>query len=305
MLSFYPGRCALIALALLAACGGPSREQWEATAALAEALQHRQIEQVSRAARQAGPWRGQDPALDRLIGDALANVLMRPEDGMPLLLANPAPDDADWRSALRGAALRSGDRVKMKAAWQQTGGADLDFEQAVVDQLAARAKADPGFDLRAVDSVLARCKLLERRPTVGRRSVDHPVEGDLFAAARALGAQVIVLARSTELLDEGTGSKVWRCYDLTLMDDDGLPAQLPPKITVLGASDGAHDVFLDLREEDGVPMIFSANNPDWAGRWIRAAALITAAGDPAAGARQVQETLGAGLAGSAFPGQNP
>ena len=304
MRSFYPGRWARIALTLLAACG-PSSEQVAATHALGEALQSREVEQVSRAARQAGAWRGKDPALDRLLGDALANVLMRPEDGLPLLEANAAPDDASWRKALRGAALRSGDRARMARAWEQTGGAGQDFDQPVLDEIVARAKADPRFDLGLVDSVLARCALLARQPSVGRRAVDHPVEGDLFAAARALGARVIVLARSPELLDEGPSSAAWRCADLTLMDVDQLPADLPPRITVLGASDGRTDVFLDLREENDVPMIFASSNTEAAGRWIRAAALLTEAGDPEAGARRVHDTLGSGLAGSAFPSQNP
>lgn len=304
MLSYYPGRWAAIALALLLACG-PSREQQAATTALADALVRREVSEVSRAARKAGAWRGEDPVLDRLLGDALANVLMHPDDGLTLLEANPAPDDPAWRRALRGAALRSGDRAKMADVWRRTGGAELDFQQGVVDQLVQRAKADPELDLSAVDSVLARCALLQRRPVVGRRSVDRPIEGDLFAAARALGARVLVLARSTDLLDVAADNSGWRCNGLTLIDADGLPAELPPKITVLGASDGQHDVFLDLREEDGVPTIFSANDPEGAGRWIRAAELVASAGDATAGAQRVRETLGTGLAGSAFPSQNP
>ena len=62
----------------------------EARDALAEALTTRDPGSVSTAARAASEFEGQDPALDRMLGDALANVLMRPADGIALLRAHPA-----------------------------------------------------------------------------------------------------------------------------------------------------------------------------------------------------------------------
>ena len=122
---------------LLIACGGMPSEGKLAAEQLNAALVRRDVAEVSAAARAADAFRGQDPALDRALGDALANVLMRPEQGLPLLKANPAPDDATWRTAMRGAAVRLGDQAEMNAAWAATGGGEISFLHAIAETATA------------------------------------------------------------------------------------------------------------------------------------------------------------------------
>ena len=74
----------------------------------------------SSVAQQASVWEGQDARLDRMIGDALANVLMSADDGLRLLRSNPAPGDRGWREAMQGAALRTGDPVVIRSVWAES-----------------------------------------------------------------------------------------------------------------------------------------------------------------------------------------
>ncbi len=287
------------------AAQGLPAEGLAAREALASALVAPKAEAVSQAARGASAWQGQDPALDRLLGDALANVLMRPEEGLPLLEANPAPDDPAWRRALRGAALRSDDKARIAAAWTATGGEPPQLDVPLLSQIVSRARHDPAFDVGTVDALLWRCALLLRRPTVGRKSLGMQVEGDLFAAGRALGASGFAVGRSVLQVDMSANAQVWRCGELVLLEDEALPSPLPPRVTVLGATDGKVDVYLELREEEGVPVVFVASNGQWGARWMRAASLLAQGPTPEQGLARVRETLGSGLAGTAFPQPAP
>ncbi len=268
---------------------------------LSQALRARDVDGVSRAARAAAAWQGKDAALDRMLGDALANVLMRPAEGLPLLQANPAPADPAWRRAIQGAALRAEDHEALRAAWSLDGQEPPNFEVSLLPQIAARARQDPGFDVARVAPLLWRCDLLRRRPTTGRRTLAMPVEGDLLAAGRALGAQGFVVARSLLQVDMGSGAEVWRCADMVMLEDAQIPSPLPPRVTVVGATDGRVDVYLELREEDGVPTAFVTSNAEWGARWMRAAALMGEAPSPEEGAARVKAALGSGLGGSALP----
>lgn len=287
----------------LLSCGGLSSEGVQAREALSAALATRDVASVSGAARAAAAWQGQDPALDRMLGDALANVLMKPEEGWPLLLANPAPEDPSWGRALRGAALRSGDSARVVEAWRRSGAGELPGNPGLVAQIGARARKDPAFDVDGAADLLRRCALLGRRPLTGRRALGMAVDGDLFAAARALGAQELVLARSLMPIDQSRGEEIWRCADMVLLETGSLPSPLPPRVTVLGASDGRTEVFLELREEEGVPVAFVASHAEHGARWMRAASLWAEAGGGEAGAARVREVLGEGLGGVAFPGE--
>lgn len=301
MRRFYSAIVACGLALALSACGGLSAEAIQARDALSEALSSRDPDRVSATARAAAAWQGQDAELDRLLGDALANVLMRPEEGLPLLEAHPAPEDPSWKLAFRAAALRSGDRAAMERAWRASGKQPPPLEVPMLNQVVSRALHDPGFDIEGVDLLLTRCQLLMRRPTVGRKSLGMQVEGDLTEAARALGARGLVMARSVLQTDLASNAQVWRCGDMVLLDGDKLPSPLPPRVTVLGANDGKEDVFLELREEEGVPVVFVASNAEWGARWVRAASLMAASPDAEQGKARVREQLGSGLAGSAFP----
>ena len=294
---------------LLIACGGTA-SQGEASAArdaaraLSSALERRDVAEVSAAARAADAYRGQDPALDRALGDALANVLMRPEQGLALLKANPAPDDPGWRAALRGAATRSGDQAEMDAAWAATGEPEVGFLHAIAEAAAARARRDPAFDTGALQAINADCALLLKRPMVGRSGLNAPARASLLDAVRALGATEIVLARPILPTDPDPlvgAPGPWRCGDWTMLEGDAWPADFPPRMLVMGASDGHESLFIEARVEEGVPWVFNTSVGEWGARWLRATDLYDDAGGGEAGARRVAEVLGVGLKGSAFP----
>jgi hypothetical protein len=128
--------------------GGLPREALEAREALAAALADRQEvdpEAVAAAARRAAVWKGQDGLLDVILGDALANVLMRPSEGLALLRAHPSPADPQWQRAMGGAALRTGTAAAVHAVQQEAGLPPVDAEAPGVAWLAAQALRDPAL----------------------------------------------------------------------------------------------------------------------------------------------------------------
>ena len=101
---------------------------------LAQELTNRDPKKVSSAAEHAAQWEGQDAQMDRLIGDALANVLMNPIDGLRLLQNNPDVGNVAWEGALLAAASRTGDAQLMRAAWEQADRPSVDFDHPVGSQ---------------------------------------------------------------------------------------------------------------------------------------------------------------------------
>ena len=292
----------MILLAFTLACRpeGLPADALAARDALRSALQTRDPAQVSTAARAAGAWRGQDPELERLLGDALANVLMRPGEGLALLEQRPAPDDPAWTAAIRGAAIRVGDAATLARVRALTGQPEVALDPDVVDQVATRARLDPTFPLDELDDVNARCGLLGHRPRAGRKDYRAPLPAHLEEAARALGATVFALGR-TPLETDGDplrGQGLYLCRELRLLP--ALPTPFPGRLTVFGASDGRTNVYLEARMEEEGPWIFAVSHAEWGPRWARAAAVYNDAGGGAAGAAKVRELLGPGLAGSAF-----
>lgn len=288
----------MVVLLALIACGGLPQEGVAARSALEQALQARDPAAVSAAARASAPWRGEDPALDRLLGDALANVLMHPGEGLALLEANPAPESRDWQDALRGAALRTGDTQAMARAWAAAGRAAPDFRAPIIGQAVTRAIRDPKLTIPEIDAVVADCELLEQRPRIGRKGYSAPAPRTLLAAARALGATELAMGRTAYPTDpdpEG-GQGLWSCADLRIIPGEALPVPFPTHVLVIGATDGVDAVFLELRLEDEVPWVFVSSNAEWAARWVRAANLLEEGGSSA-----VSAELGTGLAGLAFP----
>ena len=188
-----------IFLLWLACSGNPTQElpaeAMEAKQRLVEELRHRDPQKVSKAAESASRWEGQDSQLDRLIGDALANVLMNSEDGLQLLNANPAPDDPAWKRAVLAAASRTGDAEKMAEAWRRVGLERLPFDHPVAGQVSRRMRADPALGSELMERTLRACLLLDAQPPVGRQPLDHPVSNTLMAVGDAVGATQILIGR--------------------------------------------------------------------------------------------------------------
>ena len=131
------------------ACGGAtapglSEEAVSARKGLEHALVAREPADVGPAAKKAAQWEGKDAPLDILLGDALANVLMRTEDGLRLLEANKRPEDPKWAKAYMAATMRQGDPEKMKAVWIGEGGGRNLGRVGAVEWVAAEGVCPPG-----------------------------------------------------------------------------------------------------------------------------------------------------------------
>ena len=289
------------------ACSGLPAEGEAARGALAEALQDREPERVAAAAREASRWQGDDPALDRMLGDALANVLMRPTEGEALLWGSPAPEDPDWRRAALGAALRRGDPMHLQQVWNEVEHEDFNFSMEVVEQLAARARRDASLDPTEIARVTRQCALLDARPRVGRKELDLPLPGRLLAGARALGATEVVMGRPEVRTDPdpALGQGDLSCTGLRLVGGEEVPQPLPPRGLTVGASDGDSVLFVELRLAQGEPWVYAANDAEAGVRWVRAAGLYAEAGGGEAGVAAVRAALGEGLGGVPRPTEAP
>jgi hypothetical protein len=277
-------RGTLLFALLTIACGtaevGPPANQalpdeaLAARTALAEALATRDPAIVSEKARAAAQWEGKDRALDLLLADALANVLMRPAEADPILARWPPGDDAAYRALVFGKALRSSD---WDAVAELLPGAPVD--NPVRDQLAIRARRDPSFGEPGFVRALAACSLLDREPPVGRREIDLPVPPNVIAALHAWGVPQVALGRPSQEIDPlpERGEDPVKCRGMRWLDVEELPAFAPHPMT-LGASDGVHDVFVEIETEKNGHWAWASNDPTRAGRILDAARIYSEEG---------------------------
>ena len=244
-----------------------------ARAALAQALESRIPMEVQATAEAAATWEGQDPALDRLLGDALANVLMHPADGLRLLQANPSEGDKAWTQALLLASLRSGDVQSMKAAWTRAKRPMPAFDNPITLALVQRAHADPQISLDQIEAGINGCAFLDNQPPIGRKALDYPASSALLTVAGWLGADATVIGRPKAAadVDPQQGRGPLQCDRKVLVD--GWPSPLTKTLT-LGLSQGRRRVFLDIKLTDGEPWVFATSDALAGGRWIKALALF-------------------------------
>jgi hypothetical protein len=231
------------------------------------------VEDVSREARAADVLRGQDAELDRLLGEALANVLMRPLDGLVLLEARPAPDDEHWRVALQDALLRAGDRSRLGAWRAQLGLRALDLDHPVFDQVRARALRDPKVGIAALEDGLDRCDLIDDAPTLGRQTVDLPMPQRMAEAGRALGADRVVLARSAAKMGAAANrdGSALSCRSRVLVTGDRFGEPFPPKVSLLALEKGERRLWVEAQLTEAGPWIFASDDAALAERWVAAA----------------------------------
>jgi len=285
----------LLALACTAAPTDPlGPDGRSARDVLAQALDGREAAVVAAAAQAASAWEGKDAALDRHLGDALANVLMRPDEGMKLLRANPVPGDAAWTQAMLDAAMRSGQPATIDAVWAELGRPAVFSSHPVLDQVVQRARQDPALHYDLMEDVTSRCSLLDRQPKVGRRQLDLPALAELIPAARALGATQVVLGRAARRSDPDpvAGHGPWSCVSGVLLETKWPESVM--RSMVIGATDGNFHIYLNLKIEAGHPWVYASNDAHSGARWLKAAELMKDAG-PERGPERVQEVLGVGL----------
>ena len=104
----------------------------------------------------------------RLLGDALANVLMHVADGRARLEKNPAPDSDAWVDAFLLATARTGDSDLMTETWADLGRPAPPFSNPVTSSMVQRLKRDPSMPLEAFEKPIFDCGLMDAQPPVGR-----------------------------------------------------------------------------------------------------------------------------------------
>ena len=259
---------------------------------LAAAMEERDPDRVSAAARAAAAWQGEDAALDRLLGDALANVLMRPEEGVPLLDAHQLPEDPAWRTAWTGAMLRQGDIDGFVISLSATHPEPIHIDALLMGQLRALAIRDPKLDLGEVARIIDDCTLIDAQPRAGRARVERPAPRMLVEGAMALGARRVSFSRGERPGDPplGRGQSPFRCQSQRRLGPESYALPLPRALTV-GATDGTHRVYLTIRQEGDALQVLAGWPQDLANRWLDAADRMERGG-----VELVHSELGEGLA---------
>lgn len=285
---------------LLLACtrDQPDAELAAARDRLSAALATQDPAQVSEAARAASTWEGKDPALDRLLGDALANHLLRAPEGAALLKANPAPEDPAWVLAATNAALRANDRPWL-AELLAAQGYTLNLDHSVVEQVQRLAAREREVDHAMLIQAVRDCTLVDGRPMLGRRQVDLPVPSTLERTLRLLGATEVVVSRTQLVYSPRTNhDRAWKCDTgwLQLGGHAGIPDPLPPKGVLVAVTDGTTTGYVELDVKPQGPWATVSNDADQAARWLQAAALLEELGDDPQAEAKVLQRYGAGLA---------
>jgi hypothetical protein len=243
-------------------------------AQLAEALVERDPSVVGPLAEKASEWEGKDGDLDRLLGDALANVLMHPQDGLRILQSRPAPEDPAWVEAIKAASLRVGDPVVMKATWAELGGRVPPFDNPVVPQVVQRLLSDPTMASAGAVAGIDGCALLDLQPPVGRKALDHRADPRLLEVGVLMGADQVVVGRPLFRSDPDpqTGRGRLQCVRKVLLED-GWPVPLSRTLT-LGLRQGQRSVFIDIKTDNGEPWAYAASDSVAGGRMLRAMELM-------------------------------
>jgi len=258
-------------------------------------MEGRDPDAVSAAARAADPHKGLDAELDRLLGDALANVLMHPEAGLDRLESWRQPTDPAWVAALGGAILRHPTPAPILARHPGLL-APVSLSHPVVAQVRARALRDPALGWATLAEVVGACVLLDGQPTRGRRSLVEPASPNLIAAAKALGATRVVMGRPTTPADGDPAAprEDWACETGRLVPGEALPAR-PPRDLTLGVTDGATTVYLNLRTDGDRTEVYGTSRLPEAERWLQAAAELDTLGGTPDAAATLRARMGPGL----------
>jgi hypothetical protein len=243
-------------------------------AQLAEALVERDPSVVGPLAEKASEWEGKDGDLDRLLGDALANVLMHPQDGLRLLRSRPDPGNSSWVEAIKAASVRMGDPVVMKATWAELGERVPSFDNPVVPQLVQQLLSDPALASDRAVAGIDGCALLDQQPSVGRKELDHRAGPGLLKVGAMMGADQVVVGRPLYRSDPDpqTGRGPLQCVRKVLLED-GWPEPLSRTLTV-GLRQGQRKVFIDIKGDNGEPWAYAASDQVAGGRMLRALDLL-------------------------------
>ena len=259
---------------LIMACttSNPSGLSSEASAArdrLAQALGPRDLVAVQTAVEQAVEWEGQDPELDRLLGDALANVLMHVEDGRARLENNPDRDSDAWNNAFLLATARTGDVNLMTETWTTLGRSVPPFDNPVTPSIVQRLKRNPSMTLEAFEKPIVDCGLMDAQPPVGRDALDQAVSSDLLTVAPWVGADTVVIGRprSKSDPDPDQARGPIQCARKVLLDE--WPVPLSKTLTV-GMASGNRRVYIDIQPMNDGAWAYATSDDLAGGAWVKA-----------------------------------
>jgi len=196
--------------------------------------------------------------LDVALGDALANVLLRPDLGLPRLERHRDHLDGDGVDAYLDAVARTGDLPRLALEVQRVTGVPLDAEHPTARVLSHQAAMDPHTGWQALRDAVRAAELVEIMERGTRRYVDRPVP-----SVRAAMEVLVLLLPGWEL-------EVATARSALPSDPDPLltPGQVPAfrgKRLVLGYARLPADlrppgVALDLRRPAQVCMLAARAN---------------------------------------------
>ena len=251
--------------------GGLPQDAVRARTALRQAIASGDVDAVGDAARVADEWRGRDAELDRLLGHALANVLMRPEQGLELLEGAPASTDPAWVGQVADAALRKGDFATLQRVSRGLELPAVDLLNPVVEQYVVRARQDSSLGWDDMAEAVRRCELLDAQPRRGRLPVDRVAPASLPHTALALGAARVVMGRPERLDDHDplAGSGNVKCETGRLVEGLRLPRPLPRNLTVAAEQDDQR-LYVFVKPKDGEAWAYGANDSAAVLRWLDA-----------------------------------
>lgn len=127
--------------------------------------------------------------LDVALGDALSNVLLRPDLGLPRLERRKQSLDGEGVDAWLSALARSGEPVAFTEAVHQVSGERIDPDHPTLEVLLHQASLHPQVDWLAVRDGMRAARLVEEVDLGTRRPLDRPVE----SAGAALEALELLL----------------------------------------------------------------------------------------------------------------
>jgi len=243
--------------------------------ALALALDSRDPSEVQAVVEKAVEWQGQDPQLDRLLGDALANVLMHVEDGRQRLQANPAPEDPSWVEAMLLATARTGQEDLMMATWAELDRKPPPFHNPITGKMVQRLMVSPSMTLVAFEKPIYDCEVMDAQPPVGRTALESAVTADLLKVAPWVGADTLVLGRPKTKSDPDPDQPRGpiQCQRKVLLEE--WPRSMSKTLTV-GLAIGTKRVFIDIQPSGGEVWAYATSDEQAGGAWIRAMHLATA-----------------------------
>lgn len=266
-------------LALLG-CKPAHDEVGSAREALQAALSERDPARVAQTARMAGAFEGQEPALDRLLGDALANVLMRPSEGLKLLEKNPARGNPEWQTAISSAAMRTGESAVFTTILELTDATPFMPTPDLLAWTATQALADPKIDVHTLRARSEDCVLFDAHPPRGRRTVDQPAPADLGDVLFKLGAERVVLGRAGTPTDPApsTGRGLQPCRTGRLFPGHVFPEPLPRHLT-MSISAGGRGLHLSVRPEADDAWVFASTRAVEASKVVAESRRVSRGGD--------------------------